>query len=318
MKQAFLNVTIPAHPPPLLRPSSKTPRSRTASSPLFLSIIWIYHITGDNPNVTFITGVTGFLGAYTLSELLQNPEITLICALVRASSESVAIKRLQHNLQRCHLLAIALPSFSKLRVLPGCLEDDMFGLSDPLYQELAQNVQIIYHLGAKVNYTEPYSLPRPANAIGTYNMIRFAATLHLKFLHYVSSISVYGPVGLSQAGSYVSENADLHLYLENMEYDTGYTQSQCVAEEMIRRSMDRGILASVYRPGHILGGQPRYLRNTEDFVHRLIQGCREIGAWPYLPDQKKLFIPAAPIQYSSFHMLACPHKPYDRPDELGF
>ncbi|KAJ8456497.1 hypothetical protein ONZ45_g18696 [Pleurotus djamor] len=254
----------------------------------------------DRPGVAFITGVTGFLGVYMLSELLQSPEVQVIFALVRANSASIAIKRVKHALQRYNLLDGAFPAFSKICVVPGCLEEDMFGLPDDLYQELVRNVQIIYHLGAKVNYTEPYSLHRPANVIGTRNVIQFAAASPLKPLHYISSIAAYGPVGLTQPGSYLSEEASLHLYLETMQFDIGYAQSQWVAEEMVRRAMDRGIPATVYRPGHILGGRPCYLGNTEDFVHRFVQACREIGACPHLPNQKKLFVP---VDYTAITIL---------------
>ncbi|KAF7426413.1 hypothetical protein PC9H_008781 [Pleurotus ostreatus] len=253
----------------------------------------------------FLTGATGFLGAYVLNDLLKIRSVDTVICLVRAPSDAIARLRIQHALERYDLWNACSPVASKISAFAGSLQDEQFGLSTEAYNK-ALNTDIIYHLGAQVKYIEPYSAHRPANVIGTLNVIRLAALGRSKTLHYVSSISSYGPVGMTHPNLYLPEDAPLLPHVRDLDHDIGYAQSQWVAEEMVRRAMGRGIPASVYRPGHILGDYHRGIGNNDDFVARLVHGCKMIGACPRLPDQSKFFIP---VDHCSAMLLRLSHNP---------
>ncbi|KDQ32132.1 hypothetical protein PLEOSDRAFT_1062196 [Pleurotus ostreatus PC15] len=253
----------------------------------------------------FLTGATGFLGAYVLNDLLKIRSVDTVICLVRAPSDAIARLRIQHALERYDLWNACSPVASKISAFAGSLQDEQFGLSTEAYNK-ALNTDIIYHLGAQVKYIEPYSAHRPANVVGTLNVIRLAALGRSKTLHYVSSISSYGPVGMTHPNLYLPEDAPLLPHVRDLDHDIGYAQSQWVAEEMVRRAMGRGIPASVYRPGHILGDYHRGIGNNDDFVARLVHGCKMIGACPRLPDQSKFFIP---VDHCSAMLLRLSHNP---------
>src|SRR5262249_53372622 len=48
----------------------------------------------------FLTGVTGFLGAFVLRDLLRMPEVVDVVCLVRASSDGDALVRIRDNMIR--------------------------------------------------------------------------------------------------------------------------------------------------------------------------------------------------------------------------
>lgn len=236
-----------------------------------------------------LTGATGFLGAFFLHDLLLHTRVKQVICLVRAASEAMARQRIQDNLAQYQL---GSPAFNqRIAAICGDLALPKFGLSDALYHQLAMESDVIFHLGAHVNYIQPYQAHRAANIEGTWNILRLATSIKPKPLHYVSTIAAWGPAGLLHNVKRIYENDDLKPYLEGMKYDSGYSQSQWVVEQFIWKAKQRGIPLAVYRPGFIMGNSVNGVGNPKDFVSRLIRGCIAIGAYPTLPRQRKEFIP---------------------------
>jgi thioester reductase-like protein len=179
----------------------------------------------------------------------------------------------------------------KLLVMCGCLEEPDLGLGASTFKQLGHWASVIFHLGARVNYTQPYSRHRPANTIGTLNIIELALLGRPKSVQYVSSISCFGPTGYFTGTRFVSEGDSLMKHLDALPYDHGYAQSQWVVEEMLHRLMTRGFPIAVYRPGFITGHSKTGACNPDDFFSRLIQACLQMGTYPLLPNQRKEFIP---------------------------
>ncbi|MBA3297789.1 MAG: SDR family oxidoreductase, partial [Acidobacteria bacterium] len=117
-----------------------------------------------------LTGATGFLGAALLEELLNTSHATIVC-LVRPTSQPVT----RHDTDR-------------VRILTGDLSRPRFGLSDASYEELAREVDAVCHAAAAVNWVFSYAGLRPANVLGTLELLRLACRAVAPF-HFVSSLS---------------------------------------------------------------------------------------------------------------------------------
>jgi amino acid adenylation domain-containing protein/thioester reductase-like protein len=237
----------------------------------------------------FLTGVTGFLGAFVLRDLFRLPEVTQVACLVRATSDDDALVRIRDNMMQ---YGIWEDAFSD-RLLPvaGDLAQSDLGLGRARFDELSQEIDVVFHLAAHVNYIQPYSAHKAANITGTINILRFATSHRPKALHYVSTIAVFGPAGLLEPTAIVYEDEDLGDYLTGLKFDLGYSQSKWVTEQLVKEAQQRGIPVAVYRPGFIMGDSKTGAGNPDDFVARLIKGCIAVGCYPVLPRQGKEFIP---------------------------
>ncbi|KAL3954252.1 hypothetical protein ACCO45_012208 [Purpureocillium lilacinum] len=171
----------------------------------------------------FLTGATGFVGAYLLFELIQSPEVRAVRCLVRAKTPRSAFKKLSQNFHKYRLPNLSEELMSKIVVVPGDLSQARLGLSEAEYHELATWTSIIYHLAAQVNYNEPYTATRDANISGTLNILRLAVCSRSKPLHYTSSIAAFGPTGLiREQVKELSEDDPLTPYLETtIPYEDG-------------------------------------------------------------------------------------------------
>ncbi|KAG0248865.1 large subunit of alpha-aminoadipate reductase, partial [Mortierella polycephala] len=247
----------------------------------------------------FLTGATGFLGAFILSNLLvSNPTAHVIC-LVRASSEEKAMDRVR-SCGETHLIwDETWVSSGRLSVVMGDLAQDRFGLSDEAWEMCCRKADIIVHNGALVHWVYPYPKMRAANVLGTIQGLKMASTYHTKSFHFVSSTSVldtahYGELSDALVDSHrrgVPETDDL----EGARYGlrSGYGQSKWVAEKLIMAANKNGLPATIIRPGYVLGHTGTGVTNTDDFIWRLIKGCIELGLVPNMNNAVNL----CPVDY---------------------
>ncbi|KAJ5904768.1 uncharacterized protein N7473_001684 [Penicillium subrubescens] len=262
------------------------------------SVNWLDETEGR----IFFTGATGFVGAFMLADLLRMPNIHQVGCLVRAENAAIGKNRLRAALIKYNLWDDGFEY--KLLAFPGLLEDKYLGLGQIRFKQLAAWASVVFHLGARVNYTQPYSLHRPANTLGTVNVVRFACAGRSKAVHYVSSISCFGPTGFITGATSVEEDESLMTHLPALPYDHGYAQSQWVAEQLLRRLMDRGFPIVIYRPGFITGHSETGACNPDDFFSRLILASLEMGCYPRLPNQRKEFVPVDYVNSTILHIAA--------------
>ncbi|MDQ0208337.1 amino acid adenylation domain-containing protein [Alkalicoccobacillus murimartini] len=237
----------------------------------------------------FLTGATGFLGAFLIKEFLEHNEDTDIYCLVRASSAEEGLRRIKNNMEK---YGIWLDTYEpKIIPIAGHLDRPMFGLTREGFDQLAKTIDVIYHNGAKVNYVHTYDLHKSANVTGTQTILELACTSILKPVHYLSTISVFGPIGYFTDVKELKEDSDLEISEPFIYKDMGYAQSKWVAENVMWEANKRGIPMTVFRPGFIMGDSNTGVNNTEDYVARMIKGCIQLGTYPHLPRQRKEFVP---------------------------
>jgi len=258
----------------------------------------------DTEGRVFLTGATGFVGAFLLADLLCLQHVHQVSCLVRATDATTGLERLKAAMAKYGLWKECFAS--KILALPGLLEDEYLGLGQERFEEVALWASVVFHLGARVNYTQPYSLHRATNTLGTRNIVRFACAGRVKPTHYVSSISCFGPTGFVTGVTTIQEDEPLLPHLVALPYDHGYAQSQWVADQLMQRLITRGFPIVVYRPGFITGHSQTGACNPDDFFCRLIHACCEMGCYPRLPNQRKEFVPVDYVNAAILHIATSP------------
>ncbi|KAL4919691.1 hypothetical protein BDW62DRAFT_216834 [Aspergillus aurantiobrunneus] len=254
----------------------------------------------DTEGRVSVTGATRFLGAFFLVELLRNPSVRQIGCLVRASDPSSGLRRLRDASVKYGLWRDEYAH----KLLPLCraLEEEYLGLGGRGFTEIANRASVVFHIGARVNYTQPYSYHRPANIQGTVRVVQLACTGRPKGVHYVSSISAFGPTGFATGSNIIYENEPLMKHLNAVLYDHGYAQSQWVVDQLLERLIQLGVPIAVYRPGFITGHAKTGACNPDDFLSRLLRACCDIKCYPALGDQRKEFVTVDYICAAMLHI----------------
>jgi thioester reductase-like protein len=240
-------------------------------STIYPSTFWQKHETASTS--ILLTGATGFLGAFLLFELLQQSQTHIYC-LVRASNLEIGKRKLQKTLES---YLIWDESFSQ-RITPiiGDLSQPLLGMNEAEFQKLASTIDIIYHNGAWVNHIYPYSILKPANVLGTQEILRLASKIKTKPVHFISSSGVVG----SKVESGVMLVREQDSLKENEFPSNGYSQTKWVAERLVQTAAERGIPISIYRPSRISGHSQTGVFNRNDFLYKLIIGCVQLGSAP--------------------------------------
>jgi amino acid adenylation domain-containing protein len=134
----------------------------------------------------FLTGSTGFLGAFLLDALLKQTQANLFC-LVRCDNTEDGTRKIKDTLKS---FGVWHQSYeSRIVPVPGDLSRPLFGLSSDQFHSLASSIDAIYHNGAAVNFIQPYSMLKPANVDGTREALRLACRIKSKPFHYWRSAS---------------------------------------------------------------------------------------------------------------------------------
>ncbi|KAB5522846.1 hypothetical protein GE09DRAFT_1065629 [Coniochaeta sp. 2T2.1] len=232
------------------------------------------------PPTVLLTGATGFLGSYILRELLEGPAKARVVAHVRAKDAADGLSRLQAIATSYGLWS---PTWSsRIEVVTGDISKPNLGLTQPIWERLANTVDVVIHNGAQVNWMLPYSSLRAANVLSTVSCIQLcAAGSRPKRFAFVSSTSALDNdhyVDLSRTQGSVPESDDLEGSRKGL--GTGYGQSKWASEFIVREAGRRGLVGAVIRPGYVTGDPSSGITVTDDFLVRLWKGSLQVGARP--------------------------------------
>lgn len=108
----------------------------------------------------FLTGATGFLGAFILNDLLSRRDnrVQKVICLVRAKNSQEGMKRLEESGQGRGVWDPKWVSDGRLEAVVGDLSEDRFGLSDADWKNVAENSDAVLHNGAIVSICLPQLL----------------------------------------------------------------------------------------------------------------------------------------------------------------
>lgn len=263
-------------------------------------------------NHVLLTGCTGFLGSFLLSNLLlETSNNCKVYCIVRAKSNEEAKSRILESLNLHCLLSnnnnIEKLIQEKLVALAGDLSIEEFGLKNDkkkqqqeeeqqndnnnnIYNLLASQIEVIYHNAAHVNAVYTFEQLKAANVTATVNVLKFATLQKLKHIHYVSTI------GVVQGSNLKFEDAPLTLH-SAIDMSSGYSQSKWVSEMLVHTaSRERNVPCTVFRPGMIGPDTEHGVGNDNDWVMRLIKGSVMLGSYP---DTNERDLDLIPVNHAS-------------------
>lgn len=239
----------------------------------------------SNPTL-FLTGATGFLGAYIIMDILERTarSVKLIAHVRGVKDTKAAMERLQRSLNAYGLWKDEWSS--RLSCVVGDLTKPQLGLDEETWDRLAQEVDGVIHNGATVHWVRRYQDLLAANVLSTIDAMKLCDEGKPKVFTFVSSTSVLdndyyvklSDEAISTGQQALSEDDDMQGSRRGL--STGYGQSKWVSEQLVREAGRRGLLGSVVRPGYVLGDSETGVCNTDDFLIRMLKGCIQLGARP--------------------------------------
>ncbi|RSL40316.1 hypothetical protein CEP53_013446 [Fusarium sp. AF-6] len=217
----------------------------------------------------FLTGATGFLGAYYLVKEILGRKNTKPIAYIRGAKGLYFAKdRLTRSLNGYSLWQDSWAE--RIECVLGDLSKPRLGLDDASWRHIAQYGQMM----------------RP-DVLSTIDAMKFCNEGKPKLFSFVLSTSTLDTdyyFKLSHEQTATGRGAVLQaddMQGSRVGLDTGYGQTKWVSEQLVREA-GRGLRGAVVRPGYILGSRENGVSNTDDFLTRLCKGCFQLGARPLI------------------------------------
>jgi len=234
-----------------------------------------YDFSAEDCKNVFVTGVTGFVGAYLIKALAEQRggKGVKIFAHVRAADEEKGMERIISNMKRFNCWN---DDFRRYIVpVTGDLNLPYLGMTPEKFASLADEIDMVIHNGAVLNFVLPYLQMKRTNVLGTAECLRFVCTGRAKYFHYVSSYSAYDNPSHFDKVVYEDDPMD-----SPDGYFLGYSETKWVSEKLVQIARERGVRAAIYRPGDITGTKADGIWKLEDLISRSIVGCIQLGAMP--------------------------------------
>lgn len=233
----------------------------------------------------FLTGATGFLGAFLLHQLLAATRRRVYC-LVRADGEAEGEQRLR---EAAASYGLPEPDPERVRVVTGDLREADKVCDEYRDGELIRRVGHVLHCAARVVFTEPYSELRDDNVLPTLGLLRWARQHGVRDFSFVSSLAATGPALGADGRTLESREQPLDPA------QGGYGVGKWVCERLLERAETDGMRVRVFRPGLILGSTATGACNPKDMLWRMLAAGLATGVHP-LDDRP---MPMAPVDLVS-------------------
>jgi len=185
----------------------------------------------------FFTGFPGFLGSELVPRVLARCESDEAVCLVQPKFVPLARQRAAEiEAREPHLQG-------RIRLVEGDITAPGLGLADAA--ALQRDIAEVYHLAAVYDLSVPRRVGLKVNVEGTRNVLDFAeGCVALSRFQYVSTCYVSG----AYAG--IFRETDL---AKGQKFNNYYEETKFLAEVEVQARMKKGLPATIYRPGIVVG-----------------------------------------------------------------
>lgn len=217
-----------------------------------------------------VTGATGFMGKVLLEKLLRCcPDIRRIYILVRAKKGVAPGARLE-SLKKVVLFEPLLKAqpdaFAKVVPLEGQVNDPCMGLSEADQQRIVDNVSVVFHLAASLDWRAALKRSVLDNTVGTQRVMEFCARIKkLESLVYTSTAFCQCEEDVLEERTY-KPRVDPHMVMELCQkldeeameimrpsllgrHPNCYTFSKALSEAVVAEFAGKNIPICIMRPG---------------------------------------------------------------------
>jgi len=208
-------------------------------------------------NAIFVTGATGYLGAYALTRLIEAHDQKVVL-LVRAKNRRDAIAKLWRGLQ-LHVDAAGFRRFlSYVDFVYGDLTEPGLGIEPAERKRVADTCTSVLHIAATLHRKSEKACLN-ANLRGTLSVIQLAREIAeraggLRRFSYVSTVAVCG----QRDREVVTEDGAIDW--DRSDYDP-YGRTKKFCEHMVRELLP-GVPKLLLRPSIVMGDS-RHPRTTQ-------------------------------------------------------
>lgn len=216
-------------------------------------------------HAVIITGSTGSLGSYLLSELLQDSSVTRIYCLNRSADAGPRqLKSLQEK---------GLADFGefprRVEFLQASFGERRLGLDETKYGELLREVDTVIHNAWKVNFNHRVEAFEDPHIEGVRRLVELSMAsrrrAHIHFVSSVSAIGGYSPEKGPSIPEVIFDDPTVPLR-------QGYGESKHVSERICATASTKyGIPTSIHRVGQIGGPTTaKGLWNKQEWLPSLV------------------------------------------------
>lgn len=189
-------------------------------------------------STVLMTGFPGFLGSALLPRILARREGDEAVCLVQERWLGLATERM------AEIEASHPHTAGRMSLVEGDITIAGLGV-DGAERARLSNLTEVWHLAAVYDLAVPDSLARRVNVDGTENVLELCQEQQgFQRLQYVSTCYVSG----DYAGEFPEDEVDLGQGFLNH-----YESTKFEAEVLVRRAMEAGLPATIYRPGIVVG-----------------------------------------------------------------
>ena len=230
------------------------------------------------PRNILISGVTGFLGAYLLSELLEQTNAH-ICCMVRESTEARGLGRIIENMRRYNLWKFSYST--RVAVVISDLSQEKLGIAPDIYNALCNAIDVVFMNAAMMNFNTNYEDHRTANVDSTKEFVKFAMTGVQKYIFQTSSLSVFLFPSEPKDGELrhrICRESD--FFEDPCTVEGGYGQSKWASEKVVMEAIDYLPGGAIFRPARISGCSTTGAGPKNDLFASILIGMRKFGYYP--------------------------------------
>ncbi|HEY6309695.1 MAG TPA: SDR family NAD(P)-dependent oxidoreductase [Streptosporangiaceae bacterium] len=239
----------------------------------------------DRFGAVFLTGATGFVGRFVLGELLRHSDQVVVHCLVRAEDEARGLERIRHALRAAGIWEDAFES--RIRAWPGDIRDARFGLPEPDFDGLCEQIDAVYHLAAELNLVSSYAAMREANTRSFKHVLELALRRRTKHIFYASTMGVFPQYFCNFAGDFsdhaIDDEAQPDLDLMTSVLPPGllgYPWSKLVVERSLLFGQSLGLPVAIMRlPQMGLSASTGYTQSG-DIKIRIAMAVLDVGVMP--------------------------------------